>query len=1105
MASSSPTRRTRRAALALSATLVTTLGAAAYPATAAPASPSPARPAPVADAHTLAGVDESKLAGGLDRKSGSHAVFVQLAGGGAADAATVARSTGSASPAAAARSRRAAVARTAKAVLSTARSKDAGTDELFQVSNAVPGVALRADSAALRAVAARGDVVKVSPLVAKTVSNASAAQLTQVLQTWQATGNTGKGVRVGVIDTGLDYTHADFGGVGTVDAYNAALADETNPFWRDSLPALAKAKVAGGYDFVGDNYDANPAHDTYQPVPHPDKNPIDCGEHGTHVAGTVGGYGVTKDGKTFTGSYAKQTGSSLMNMKVGPGMAPLAKLYSLKVFGCEGSTDVVIPALDWALDPNGDGDFSDHLDIVNMSLGSDYGTVDDPENAVIDEIAKHGVLPVIAMGNNGDLTDTGGSPGNAVRSLAVASSVDALQLRDGLLVNAPSNVAGIAAGQVSVAYDWANNGPTHAPVTGDVVAIPGPDADGCKPLSDADAAKVNGKVAWLEWDDNDSTRRCGSAGRSANVRAAGAIGAIFTSKLDVFGAGITGDKTIPVFQLPKTQTDKLRPALDAGTLNVTFDGKYVATIKDVTPSITDTLSGFTSRGTHGSLGVVKPDVTAPGDTIASAKMGSGNDVLSISGTSMATPHTAGIAALVKAAHPGWTTEEIKAAVMNTAGHDLFTGPNRTGKIYGPNRVGAGRADARAATSTSILAYAANVPGAVSASFGVVPAPITSTTVTRRIPVTVRNTGRAAHKVTLSYAPVVSSPGVSYSVSPKSVVVRPHSKATATVTMTVTPAKLRHTIDPTMQVDQLDVPRQFVSDASGRLLVKPVDKPALRVPVYGAAKPAAKTWARAANGTIELTGTGVAQGDGAQRYESIASVLQLGEESADLPACTADQTGGCYYNQSTKSADLKYVGAGSDKDWLYFGISTRADWATIGNSVVPYVDFDTNGNGIPDYEVFVQNYPDTDLLLANLVDLKDTADPADDKVIDNEPVNFNFGDVDTNVFDTNVLLIPVLKEAIKAPAAGTTFPVTYKVGTADLNRGGDVDDTGLIRYDAGTPDVSTGAPIYSDQGNTAIDYALNGTAATDGGKALVLHLHGLPGNRAQVLDLPGSGQ
>src|SRR5262249_37626665 len=163
------------------------------------------------------------------------------------------------------------------------------------------------------------------------------------------------------------------------------------------------------------------------------------------------------------------------------------------------------------------------------------------------------------MGNGGDNTDIGGAPGNAQASLAVASSVDSFQMRDGLEVNAPADVSGIAAGQFSVDYPWATNGPTHQPVTGTVTKIPGAfghgatNSEGCDPLSAPEAAAVTGKVAWLYWDDNDATRQCGSVARSANVRAAGAIGAIFTSDLDVFAAGITGDKIIPVIQLPKAQ------------------------------------------------------------------------------------------------------------------------------------------------------------------------------------------------------------------------------------------------------------------------------------------------------------------------------------------------------------------------------------------------------------------------------------------------------------------------------------------------------------------------------------------------------------------------
>ena len=251
-----------------------------------------------------------------------------------------------------------------------------------------------------------------------------------MLDTWQNTKVTGEGVRVGIIDTGIDYTHADFGGPGTVAAWDAAHADSAGPF-------TPTAKVVGGFDFVGDDYNADPAAADYQPVAHPDPNPLDCNGHGTHVSGTAAGYGVNADGSTFTGDYAGLTGDDLYDMKIGPGMAPKASLYALKVFGCTGSTDLVIPALDWALDPDGNGDFSDHLDIVNLSLGSDYVPVDDPDNKFIDELSKNGVLPVISAGNNGDLTDTGGSPGNAVRSLAVASSVDAYQLRDGLKINTP--------------------------------------------------------------------------------------------------------------------------------------------------------------------------------------------------------------------------------------------------------------------------------------------------------------------------------------------------------------------------------------------------------------------------------------------------------------------------------------------------------------------------------------------------------------------------------------------------------------------------------------------------------------------------------------------
>ncbi|WP_051266849.1 S8 family peptidase [Nakamurella lactea] len=1090
--------------------LVSSFVATVPAASAAPADNGGYTPAdPAVAAHGSAPVgDSAKLADGLDRKpAGTYKVFVQFAGSGAAAAGASVAPKGKAAEKKAVKDKRAAIDRTANAVVGTATAQDAKTKKanrsakavtkrLYATTNTVPGVAISADLASIKAVAARSDVVKISQIVPKTLNNAGAAQFTKVLNAWQDTGLLGNGVRVGIIDTGIDYTHADFGGPGTVAAWDAAHADSAGA-WTPT------AKVVGGYDFSGDDYNADPTAADYQPVPHPDSNPLDCYGHGTHVAGTVAGSGVSADGSTFTGDYSKLTGDDLYAMKVGPGMAPKASLYALKVFGCTGSTDLVGQALDWALDPNGDGDFSDKLDIVNLSLGSDYGTEDDPENAIIDVLAQYGVLPVIAMGNANDVTDAGGTPGNAVRSLAVAAVVDPYQVLDGIRVDAPADAAGIAAGQVSVAYDWAGK----APVSGDVVAIGGANADGCSPLSAEDAAKVAGKVAWLEWDDNDATRRCGSAARATNIDNAGGLGSIFTSQLNAFNAGITGSAKTPVFQITADETTKLRPAVDAGTLKVTFDGSLVGTIQTVTPALGDTISSFSSRGTHGTQNPVKPDVAAPGSSISSAGIGSGNKSALNSGTSMATPHIAGISALLKQEHPTWSTEQLKAAIMNTANHDVFTELGQTGDRYGPARVGSGRVDALQAVTTDVLAYNTDTPGGVSATFGVVWQAANKAKSTQTRTIKVQNTAKTGATFKVSYEGLVTSPGIQYTVKPASIYLPPKGSANVTVTMTVTTAKLDHTIDPTMDSTTpnpytgLDEPRQYETDASGRVLLKATGKPTLRVPVFGVAKPYSTTKptlvGKGKNTSIGLKGgKGVAGG-----YTSLVSVLQAGVSSSKLPKCTKWITNGCASTPSDKAADIQYVGAGSAKGdsgtyadgFLWFGVSTYGDWATIGHSVVPYVDFDVNGDGDADYEVYAQSIEDgtgepTDLISAFLVDLNA------DELISISPVNFNYGDTDTNVFDGNAILLPVDPAAIGVTAATKSLPISYTVGTYSTFTGEDVDTVTGSTYNVTKPQLTVEAPLYIDAAKSAVPYQATGKNVS----ALVLQLNGKPKHRATVL-------
>src|SRR5262249_37530860 len=108
-------------------------------------------------------------------------------------------------------------------------------------------------------------------------------------------GMRGEGIKVAMIDTGIDYTHANFGGPGTTAAYAAAKAADTMPADPTLFGPMAP-KIKGGTDLAGDAYNGTT-------MPMPDPNPLDCGGHGSHTAGTVGGFGVLASGATYSGPY----------------------------------------------------------------------------------------------------------------------------------------------------------------------------------------------------------------------------------------------------------------------------------------------------------------------------------------------------------------------------------------------------------------------------------------------------------------------------------------------------------------------------------------------------------------------------------------------------------------------------------------------------------------------------------------------------------------------------------------------------------------------------------------------------------------------------------
>jgi subtilisin family serine protease len=1038
--------------------------------------------------------------------AGSVTAFVALDRKPAVDAFDEKKSQGKEVAKQAAKQAKNDVAATVDQVVGQLKSADTKTKELYRTSNGVPGVVVKADAQKVRDLAQRQDVLAVYPVVPKKRQNSNAVQLTRTLNVWQQYGKLGDDVRVGIIDTGIDYTHANFGGPGTVDAFRAV-----NP--RAADPNFPTAKVVGGYDFVGEEYDSestDPAINT----PKPDANPIDCNGHGSHVAGTTAGFGENADGSTFKGDYTLLDADKLNAMKIGPGTAPKALLYALKVFGCEGSTNATSQALDWALDPDGDGDFSDHLDVVNLSLGSDYGAPDDPDSLFVKKLYKVGVMPVFSAGNGGDLYDIGGSPGNTPEALTVASVRDSFVLRDG----ADVKDQGLKAGQYSQNFTGYLGYNKELPV---VKLAQAGNADGCLAITDA----VAGKFVWLEWDDNDATRRCGSAVRANNVQAAGGQGVLLSSTLNNFAAGIAGNAGIPMFQFTGDATAQVRPALNAGTLVVRLAGDLRTSTPTYDQSISDTPSAFTSRGTRS--GSIKPDVAAPGDTISSTAVGSGNDRLVISGTSMASPHVAGIAALVRQTHPDWTLEEVKAAIMNTSGADV----KEDGKTFAPNRVGTGRVDGKSAIDNQVLAYVEDDPGYVSANFGVVEV---AKPVSKSKTIKIVNKSTKAVEYKLGYTAATSIPGVSYVLSQDKVKLSPRGIAKVKVTLKIDdPKALRKTVDSTVVPTQLDTPRQFLADASGRVTLTPTAGATvpLRLSVYSAPKPVAdiktasslKFRGNDEQSILNLTGKGLDQGTGSQAYRSLISVLELQAQSPKLRDCKRNVTENCALNETAKGGDLRYVGAAStaplakaqgkpEESLLAFGVATWGNWYNLGKNTVPFVDIDTNGDGTADFETFATRLTDTDLLVASTVDLKTG------QTVDIQGVNGLFGDVDANVQDTNVVVLPVLLTALGIDPSKDTSRLSYVVGVGgyyaapgNANKLVDVIDRNLS-YDPLKPGLwaqggGDAALSYLAKPGTALVVNKNEASlkADKSDGLLVLNHHNANGDRASVVLVKSSGR
>src|SRR5882672_2709479 len=565
-----------------------------------------------------------------------------------------------------------------------------GGTVVAKLQHAINGIKVRATRDQLASLATLPGVVGIKPVLIYKPVNAVSVPFIGAPAVWGGSpAFHGEHIKIAILDTGADYTHANFGGPGTVAAFNGAFANSTKP----ADPALFgpnAPKVKGGTDLVGYNYNAS---DPKNNTPHPDPNPLDCNGHGSHVAGTAAGFGVKDDGTTFRGPYDANTPN--VKFRIGPGVAPRADVYAVRVFGCAGSTDVVVEAIDWAVQHD--------MQIISMSLGADFGPEDTADAEASEHAAEAGLIVVAAAGNAGQSVYFLGSPAAGDKTLAAAAMDSTatfpgatLTLNTGTKLTAQNNNAAALPSRslsIFVLPDTAKTGAEGVSL-------------GCDE-NEYDPAKIAGKLVVA------LRGVCARVDRAIFGQRHGAAAVVLINNDPTFGV-FEGDivdpangriVTIPLLGVRGNSQSVL--SADARAL-IAAASTTLAAVDIANPGF-KRFAGFTSGGPRNLDSFLKPDVTAPGVSILSTAIGTGNLGERLSGTSMATPHVSGVAALALQAHPDWDAESVRLAIANTADASQLGG-------FQPKLGGSGLVQPFAVTRTSVVARGTKDAGNV--SFGV---------------------------------------------------------------------------------------------------------------------------------------------------------------------------------------------------------------------------------------------------------------------------------------------------------------------------------------------------------------------------------------------------
>ncbi|KAJ2908004.1 hypothetical protein GGI21_003320, partial [Coemansia aciculifera] len=451
-----------------------------------------------------------------------------------------------------------------------------------------------------------------------------AHQFTGVEKAHAELGLDGSGIKVGVIDTGVDYMHPDLGGC-----------------WK-----TPGCPFQYGSDFVGNGYDSGTT-----PRPRPGPDPRDtCDGHGTHVTGIIAAHGS----------------------KV-RGVAPGVTLGIYRIFGCPGNgtgqaaDDVILKALEAA--------HEDRMDVINMSFGGGSGWSEDPLSVAASRLVSDGIVMVASTGNAGaNGLYTSGSPGLGVGVINVASfenwMITSLSID---VVGSKNNVSIVHSSPGNSKIRFMFEAPTRvvAPVDGSG------SIEGCATYTESFAGQVllikRGGCTFVE--------------KAAFAQSAGAVGVmVYNYESELMSPTSAGSNvTIPLVVIKSDDGQAILSELNFGRVTITATNRTMSAPNPAGGQI----SHFSSWGPDPEL-YLSPAVGAPGGNIFSTFPLALGGYTSLSGTSMASPYVAGMAALIlQAKAKRISVDEVRRLILESARPVIDT--NSTA-LLSPLRQGSGLAN-----------------------------------------------------------------------------------------------------------------------------------------------------------------------------------------------------------------------------------------------------------------------------------------------------------------------------------------------------------------------------------------------------------------------------